>query len=410
MKNKSLLFIGTFLFLLCGLSSCALNGGNKKESQNQISIVFPVQELRSVIAARDSVSEGEEGKLLGTVKISLFVNESLYDSKEESFYSNTKELFFDYENISLKAKAYATAEVYISDVKEYTGESEKITVKEGDNELWLTLYKIYTVSFDTGSGRGAVVPNQRVKKGEKAGAPEQTPVKEDTYDYAYTFDGWYTSADGGVTLSETPFDFATPVTGNLTLYAKWLETPYYSVIFDANGGVDAPALQRVLKGNPAKAPAEEEEPTKTANNREYVFAGWYTSTDEGATLSDTSFDFETPVTGDITLYAKWNIKVSVDGYEVEISVDQIETINVEKIYDASNGTYVFTADSGYDTYLWKFDGLENDPATDLPYSNINVLTISVPVAPGYYDVTLLATKVVDGVTRYYSYYTQIKKD
>jgi uncharacterized repeat protein (TIGR02543 family) len=44
----------------------------------------------------------------------------------------------------------------------------------------------------------------------------------------------------------------------------------------------------------------------TAPTRDgYDFAGWYTSEDEGQTLSDTAFGFDTAITEDITLYAKW---------------------------------------------------------------------------------------------------------
>lgn len=38
---------------------------------------------------------------------------------------------------------------------------------------------------------------------------------------SYTFEGWYTSTDGGTTLSNTTYDFTTSVTANITLYAKW---------------------------------------------------------------------------------------------------------------------------------------------------------------------------------------------
>ena len=37
----------------------------------------------------------------------------------------------------------------------------------------------------------------------------------------------------------------------------------------------------------------------------FLFDNWYTSTDGGATLSDTAFDFNTAITKDFTLYAKW---------------------------------------------------------------------------------------------------------
>jgi uncharacterized repeat protein (TIGR02543 family) len=50
-----------------------------------------------------------------------------------------------------------------------------------------------------------------------------------------------------------------------------------------------------------KASAPVQEPTRDG----YTFLGWYTSTDSGTTLSSTTFDFNTPITSDITLYAKW---------------------------------------------------------------------------------------------------------
>jgi uncharacterized repeat protein (TIGR02543 family) len=57
------------------------------------------------------------------------------------------------------------------------------------------------------------------------------------------------------------------------------------------------------------------DPTKT----DYTFAGWYTSTDSGTTLSATAFDFTgTTITGDITLYAKWENCGAGESYYPEL--------------------------------------------------------------------------------------------
>ena len=50
------------------------------------------------------------------------------------------------------------------------------------------------------------------------------------------FAGWYISEDDGQTLSDTVFDFGTPITGDIMLYAKWQEDEgvTYTVTFDAN--------------------------------------------------------------------------------------------------------------------------------------------------------------------------------
>ena len=76
----------------------------------------------------------------------------------------------------------------------------------------------YTVTFN--SMGGTEVSSQRIESGKKATKPAD-PTKQATETETYTFDNWYTSTDGGTTLSETAFDFNTAITDNITLYAKW---------------------------------------------------------------------------------------------------------------------------------------------------------------------------------------------
>ena len=161
-------------------------------------------------------------------------------------------------------------------------------------------YLKYTVIFN--SMGGSEVLSQTVTNGQKAACPDN-PTKEAIVSESYSFAGWYTSTDNGVTLSANAFDFNTPITANITLYAKWAATPItYVVIFNSNGGSDV-SSQTLTGGQKATKPAD---PTKTAIVSEgYFFAGWYTSTDDGTTLSVSVFDFDTPITADTTLYAKW---------------------------------------------------------------------------------------------------------
>lgn len=275
---------------------------------------------------------------------------------------------------------------------------------------------IYTVTFNANGGTNAP-DTQRVVEGELAQEPDQDeqPVKASTQDYAYTFAGWYTSNDNGATLAAA-YNFETQITGDITLYAKWNSKPFFTVTFNANGGTNPPQSQRVLQGEKALSPAESELPVKAGNDAyEYAFDGWYTSADGGTTLSDAPYDFDTAVTGNLTLYAKWAALVQADIVDAKIRVDNVETINVTGPTDNNNGTYTFTADAGYDSYLWKFDGSDINPATNTSYSTTYTFTTpdmsSGPYsAPGTYSVTLLATKTVNSVIKYYSYTTQIIKD
>ena len=68
--------------------------------------------------------------------------------------------------------------------------------------------KDYTVTYE--SNGGSTVPSQTVKYNETANKPAD-PTKS-----GYTFSGWYTEEN-----LTNKYDFAAPVTGNITLYAKW---------------------------------------------------------------------------------------------------------------------------------------------------------------------------------------------
>ena len=148
----------------------------------------------------------------------------------------------------------------------------------------------YTVTFETFGG--TTVPSQTVKEGDTATKP-QDPTRD-----GYTFGGWYLDEDCTI-----PYDFSTPVTGDITIYAKWTKneepTPpgpekpvTYTVTFETDGGTTVPS-QTVEEGNTAAKP---QDPIREG----YTFGGWFM--DKDCTIP---YDFSTPVTGDITLYAKW---------------------------------------------------------------------------------------------------------
>ena len=73
---------------------------------------------------------------------------------------------------------------------------------------YLVAAQVNTVTFD--SNGGSAVASQTVKEGEKAVKPAN-PTRSN-----YTFEGWFTDE----TLKNA-YDFNTPVTGDITLYADW---------------------------------------------------------------------------------------------------------------------------------------------------------------------------------------------
>ncbi|MBQ9900238.1 MAG: InlB B-repeat-containing protein, partial [Acholeplasmatales bacterium] len=56
---------------------------------------------------------------------------------------------------------------------------------------------------------------QLVFDGDTVSEPTTNPTKAEDDNFVYTFGGWYTSTDGGVTLSDTAYDFSTKVTSVL---------------------------------------------------------------------------------------------------------------------------------------------------------------------------------------------------
>ena len=110
----------------------------------------------------------------------------------------------------------------------------------------------------------------------------------------YAVEGWYEEA-----TFENEWDFDTPVPTNKTLYAKWDE-PGYTVTFDYRGKGDNLTLG-VLHDRTVEKPADPEYDG-------LIFKGWYK---EAACTNEWNFDTDT-ITGNTTIYAKWQVEVSFD--------------------------------------------------------------------------------------------------
>ncbi len=183
----------------------------------------------------------------------------------------------------------------------------------------------YTVTFNANGG--SAVTEQKVEYNATASEPFD-PTKT-----GYTFAGWY--ADAELT---TAFDFATPVTADTTLYAKWTINEY-TVTFNANGGSEVEE-QKVEYNAVASEPTD---PTKTG----YTFAGWYS--DEELT---TAYDFATPVTANTTLYAKWTI----NEYTVTFNANGGSEVEEQKVeYNAAASEPSDPTKTGYTFAGWYAD-------------------------------------------------------
>ena len=183
-----------------------------------------------------------------------------------------------------------TAEGYslASDVAVTLDSKTGTPVGDGYYEFQLDeLYPTYTITYNLNDGKLSNAPAQYNKNSGAITLPR--PTRD-----GYRFTGWT-----GTDLTEKTLDVVIPAgsTGDRKYTANWVETR--TVTFDVNGHGTAPDPQTVDIGTRAVRPTD---PAQTG----WRFDGWYT--DEDCTAA---YDFDSEVTNNIILYAKWVKTVTV---------------------------------------------------------------------------------------------------
>ena len=150
----------------------------------------------------------------------------------------------------------------------------------------------FTVSFDTKGG--SAVSAVTVQNGKTVQRPD------DPQRAGYAFVAWYEDAD----CTQTVYDFSSAVTGNITLYAKWIDgatdpASEHTVSFDLCYTGAAPIeSMRTVGGKLYNVP--------TPQREGYTFAGWWISQyGDKDKLSYKFSEGRTLVEEDTTLYALW---------------------------------------------------------------------------------------------------------
>lgn len=206
----------------------------------------------------------------------------------------------------------------------------------GSGEALLT-QETFTVSFST--THGTTPAAQTVGAGGAATRPAD-PSEE-----GWIFAGWFQMV--GYSMQE--YDFSAPVTADLVLFAMWKHT----VSFDVQGHGTAPESQTVNDGETATEPT-----APTAEG--WTFGGWYT--DAACTAE---YDFATPVTVNLTLYAKWTETVETYG----LWLGEIQVTERNKADILGDGT------ASYD-----------------PETKTLTFTVAEPAIRGLFEESLLGTK------------------
>lgn len=131
----------------------------------------------------------------------------------------------------------------------------------------------FIVTFD--SNGGTAVNSQDVLKNDLIEEPIE-PIKE-----GYIFEAWM--------LDEETFDISSvTIQGDITLVASW-EPIIYTISFDSNGGNELDDIE-IAHGEIAERP---DNPRRSGRR----FLYWHQDGER--------FDFDTPITEDINLRARW---------------------------------------------------------------------------------------------------------
>ena len=199
----------------------------------------------------------------------------------------------DGQDVTLSANAYTNGENIFSS---WNTEEDGSGISYEDEETLtptadLTLYAQWAervqhrVTFDM-QGHGDQIDVIIANDGSTISKPED-PVAS-----GFTFLGWFRESE-----CENIWSFSTDtVTGNTTLYAKWVNdsATIHRVTFDTDGKATVPDVQLIEDGGHVYEPAE---PAAEG----FAFGGWFKT----SALSE-PWDFENDtVTGDQTLYASW---------------------------------------------------------------------------------------------------------
>ena len=213
------------------------------------------------------------------------------------------------DTMSFELIGEVTDSVEGSDIKtnlevHYKGaDGKSVSVNSADIVTKVTSLKNCIITLNSNGGKA--INAVTVKEGKGVDSLPAT-VRD-----GYTFDGWFTAADGGDKV--TAID---KVTNDVMLYAHWTANTY-QVTFDAQGGNEiAPMSVRA---------DEVVTDLPTPERTDYAFDGWYTKADGGKKVTEFS------TVKDVTLYAHWKLSHytltfdSQGGTEVQPITENIDT-------------------------------------------------------------------------------------
>ena len=205
------------------LASCAQGQG--QEGGGQVVFSIDAKTARSILkSARADLSFDAANGSDRSLKLDISLSGSYSQTKTVDITYQGAQVVFG--GLSSGGQCKVHGEVYEQSQNPadkkilYDGDSDPFTVRDGTTRVNLPLTRVYYVEFyeNGGTWTGERPTGVHYKKG----TPFDLPKAGDIQKAGLLFAGWWTSPDGGATLDQK-FKWTQTTTGDLSLYAKWVE-------------------------------------------------------------------------------------------------------------------------------------------------------------------------------------------
>lgn len=268
----------------------------------------------------------------------------------------------------------------------------------------VTLYakwvsSVYTIQYDLGAVSQSVYTTENPNPESYKFGTELILADAVTKDPCFIFEGWYSDEFFTEKIDRIDADSS----GDIILYAKWNTLKFnINYVLADNSGIDENAVHNP---NPDTFSATETLilSAPVTDDKNYEFAGWYTSPDFSSDSKITQIAAST--LSDITLYAKWEkavYKITYDYGIINVLYYPVENTNPET-YGFGDNTALSAIDAdGFIFNGWCTDKALKNKVTAIPaesygditlYADFTEKTYSVTYELGYGEVT--ASQVVN---------------
>jgi hypothetical protein len=218
-----------------------------------------------------------------------------------------------------------------------------------NTNITITVMTGVTVTFNVNGGTGTVPASQTVAPGASITLPDGNGLSRPNYN----FGGWNTNTYGTGTNYNAGDSYL--VTSNITLYARWVTD--VTVTYNINGGYGTtPPAQKVAPDTPITLPSE-----SGFSKTGCTFGGW--NTDVSGTGANYNAGGSFTPTGDITLYARWNVARNGSGTEADPYVLISGFLYNDSITSNVAGSavwYSFSIERNTPYYIWLNDSRYGD--------------------------------------------------